>query len=201
MIFFKSHSCPHHIKNWYILDIVHFKACLILMLMGSMTHIFSFQTSSDGVWQPSFKSQCSSWETACDDFTVGITKQQIVQKQYYSQVAESQTKHRSRLRSWPRLHYVNSIFLLQFDAKDGNLYLNKAESCVDKEGPYGFPQLLHTFVDAVCKLATAPPFQSLLIYHLLSYFSKTYILKNWASYKKLIKMDTDVVAPDHEVLT
>ena len=110
MIFFKSYSCLHHIKNWYMLDMVHFKACLILMLMGSMTHIFSFQTSSDGVWQPSFKSQCSSWETACNDFTVGITKQQIVQKQYYSQVAESQTKHRSRLRSWPRLHYINNIF-------------------------------------------------------------------------------------------
>lgn len=78
--------------------------------MGSMIHIFSFQTASDGVWQPSSKPQCSSWETACDDFTVGITKQQTVQKPYYSQVAESQTKHRSRLRSWPRLHYVNSNF-------------------------------------------------------------------------------------------
>lgn len=110
MIFFKSHSCPYHIKKWYVLEIVHFKAYLILMLMGSMMHIFSFQTSSDGVWQPSFKSQCSSWEAACNDFTVGITKKQTVQKQYYSQVAESQTKHRSRLRSWPRLHYVNSHF-------------------------------------------------------------------------------------------
>lgn len=96
-----------------MLEIVHFKACkacLILMHKGSTMHIFSFQMSSDGVWQPSFKPQCSSWETACNDFTVGIAKQQTVQKQYYSQVAESQTKHRSRLRSWPRLHYVNSNF-------------------------------------------------------------------------------------------
>ena len=49
MIPFKSHTCTHHIKNWYMLEIVHFEACLILMLIGSMMHIFSFQTSSDGV--------------------------------------------------------------------------------------------------------------------------------------------------------
>jgi len=40
MTSFKSHPCPHYIKYWYVLEIVHFKACLILMLMGSMMHIF-----------------------------------------------------------------------------------------------------------------------------------------------------------------